>query len=181
MFRVSLSRKKNKFKQSSLWLTHNHPFHSFRLIYEGIFSFCHPEDDIMTLELDAGGKTVYEEFLDQIAQALNKQWEENIDCQSVSKDDRHVLRVAAVLHVLYDQLKKRLQRLPVSPPPTVVRRDTLTQAINLIQYFTGQRKVLDQVSEIYAYFPAFFGHCYSLFGWIPVLFLSSYLFITGVD
>ena len=56
-----------------------------------------------------------------------------------------MLQLSAVLHVFYDQLKKWLGRLEASPPPTVVRKDTLSQAIELTSYFMEQRKILDQV------------------------------------
>ena len=58
----------------------------------------------------------------------------------MSKDDRHVLRLAAVLHVFYDQLQKKL-----SSNPALVKKQTLEQAINLTDYFAEQRKIFDQV------------------------------------
>ena len=117
------------------------------MVYEGIFSFCHNENEVVKLQLDRGGNEAFEAFLDKIAHTLNKQWEENRDTEDISKDDRHVLRLSAVLHVFYDQLKKRLGRLEASPPPAVVRKDTLSQAIELASYFTEQRKILDQVGR----------------------------------
>ena len=103
------------------------------------------------------GKEVYEHFLDKIAHALNKQWELNRECQNVSKDDSHLLRLAAKLHAFYDQLKKQVDRLRTLPPPTIVRLETLKQDISLTQNFTDQHKVLDQVSEFYT---ACLFHCY---------------------
>ena len=117
------------------------------MIYEGIFSFCHKENEVVKLQLDRGGNEAFEAFLDKIAHTLNKQWEENRDTKDISKDDRHLLRLSAVLHVFYDQLKKRLGRLEASPP-AVVRKDTLSQVIELTSYFTEQRKILDQVHEM---------------------------------
>lgn len=93
------------------------------------------------------GNTAFEEFLDKIAEQLNKQWSDNSESEDVSKDDRHVLRLAEVLHLFYDQLKKRLESLPASPPANVVNKATLKQAIALAHYFAEQRKVLDQVME----------------------------------
>ena len=91
------------------------------------------------------GNTAYEAFLDKIAETLNKQWEDQQEFADVSKDDRHVLRLAAVLHVFYDQLQKRLSSEPASPPQALVKKETLEQAINLTRYFAEQRKILDQV------------------------------------
>ena len=56
----------------------------------------------------------YEDFIDGHWVA-----NERITCspENVSKDDRGVLRLAAVLHVLYDQLMNFLQGDPKSPPP----------------------------------------------------------------
>ena len=56
--------------------------------------------------MDVDGNTTYEAFLDKIAETLNKQWEDHMECADVSKDDRHVLRLAAFLHIFYDQLQK---------------------------------------------------------------------------
>ena len=91
-------------------------------MYEDIFSFCHPDNDVFELELDERGNTLFEEFRDSMAETLNKQWEENRSDEDVSKEDRHVLRLAAVLHVLYDQLNKRLNNEGASPPPQRLAR-----------------------------------------------------------
>ena len=117
------------------------------MVYEGIFSFCHKENEVVKLQLDRGGNEAFEAFLDKIPLTLNKKWEENRDTKDISKDDRHVLRLSAVLHVFYDQLKRQLGRLEASPPPAVVRKDTLSQAIELTSYFTEQRKILNQVGR----------------------------------
>lgn len=74
-------------------------FFNPRLIYESIYNFCHDENDVVSLTLDVDGNTAYEAFLDKITETLNKQWEDQQECADVSKDDRHVLRLAAVLHV----------------------------------------------------------------------------------
>ena len=44
----------------------------------------------------------------ELVHTPNKQWEDNGEVEDVSKDDRHLLRLAALLHVLYDQLSKKL-------------------------------------------------------------------------
>ena len=112
----------------------------FRVVYENIYTFCHAENDPVTFRLDEEGNKV-----DRIAATLNKQWEENRCNEDLSKDDRHVQRLAAVMHVLYDQLEKRLNRRPDSPPPPVTEAATLKRAMRLTNYFTEQRQVLDQV------------------------------------
>ena len=99
----------------------------------------------MSLTLDVDGNTAYEAFLDKITETLNKQWEDQQECVDVSKDDRHVLRLAAVLHVFYDQLQKGLTNQPTSPPQALVKKQTLEQAIHLTRYFAEHRKILDQV------------------------------------
>ena len=53
-------------------------------------------------ELDKQGNNLFEAFSDETAPTLNKQWEENRTDEDVSKEDRHVVRLAAVLHVVYD-------------------------------------------------------------------------------
>ena len=89
--------------------------------------------------------SVFEAFLENITDTLNKQWEDHSKSVDVSKDDRHVLRLAAVLHLFYDQLRKSLAREPSLPPQVVVKSETLAQAVHLTRYFADQRKILDQV------------------------------------
>ena len=123
-----------------------HLFVFSRSVYESTYTFCHDENDVMTLTSDATGNEAFEQFLDKITHKLNKQWEENDGAtEDVSKDDRHVLRLAAVMHVFYGQLLNKLDRLPASSPPSVVSAETLKRAIALTHYFAKQRKVLDQV------------------------------------
>ena len=59
-----------------------------RQVYEDIYSFCHPEKDVFTLELDERGntlfETLFEAFSDEMAATLNKQWEENRTNEDVS-------------------------------------------------------------------------------------------------
>ena len=71
---------------------------------------------------------------------LNKQWEENRTNEDVSKEERHVLALAAALHVAYDQIGKRLNREEASPPSSKVSEETLQRAICLAKYFTRQYK-----------------------------------------
>ena len=88
---------------------------------------------------------LFEVFIDEMAATLNKQWEENPKNEDVSKEDRHVLRLAVVLHVGYDQIGKRLNREEASPPSSKVSEETLKKAIRLMKYFKEQCKILDQV------------------------------------
>ena len=72
---------------------------------------------------------------------------QHLSIANVSKDDRHVLRLAAVLHVVYDQLTKMLRgEDEPSPPSGEISLITLEQSIALCNYFTKQRRILDQVS-----------------------------------
>lgn len=80
-----------------------------------------------------------------MAAALNKQWKENRDNEDVSKDDRHVLRLTAVMHLIFDQMEKKLHSEPSTPPPTVINTAMLERATELTNYFAEQRKVLEQV------------------------------------
>ena len=118
----------------------------FRAVYSAIYEFSHSENGLAKYSLDQGGNRKYEEFIDGISASLNSQWARNICPEDVSKDDRHVLRLAAVLHVLYDQLTKFLQEEEKSPPPQVISSLTIQRSITLCQYFTAQRRILDQVS-----------------------------------
>ena len=63
---------------------------------------------MFSLELDERGNKLFEAFNDEMASTLNKQWKEYRADEHVSKEDRHVLRLAAVLHVVFDQIGKRL-------------------------------------------------------------------------
>ncbi|CAH3142106.1 unnamed protein product, partial [Porites lobata] len=94
--------------ETKRFITQLHQSHvkDLRSVYEGIYTFCHDENDVLTLSL------------------------------------------AAVLHLFYDQLKKRLESLPASPPANVVNKATLKQAIALAHYFAEQRKVLDQLGNM---------------------------------
>lgn len=118
----------------------------FRAVYSAIYEFSRSENGLVTYSLDQDGNRKYEEFIDGISASLNSQWARNICPEDVSKDDRHVLRLAAVLHVLYDQLTKFLQEEEKSPPPQVISSLTIQRSITLCQYFTAQRRILDQVS-----------------------------------
>lgn len=121
-------------------------FLNFRAIYSAIYEFSHSENGLATYSLDKAGNTRYEEFIDGISASLNSQWARNICPEDVSKDDRHVLRLAAVLHVFYDQLTKFLQGEEKSPPPQVITSITIQRSITLCKYFTTQRRILEQVS-----------------------------------
>ena len=81
---------------------------NFRVIYSSINEFSHSENGPATYSLDQTGNAKYESFIDGIAESLNSQWARNISPEDVSKDDRNFLRLAAVLHVLFDKLTKFL-------------------------------------------------------------------------
>lgn len=116
-----------------------------RAIYSSIYTFSHSENGPASYSLDQTGNAAYERFIDAIAESLNSQWRKNSCTDDVSKDDRHVLRIAVILHVFYDQLKKGLRGEDPTPPSGVVTLTTLQQAIALCKYFTVQRRILDQV------------------------------------
>ena len=120
---------------------------NFRVIYSSIYEFSHSENGPAPYALDQTGNAKYESFIDGITEPLNSQWARNISPEDVSKDDRHVLRLATVLHLLFDQLTKCLHGHEKSPPPQIISSTTLLQSIALCQYFTEQRRILDQVSE----------------------------------
>ena len=75
---------------------------NYSLIYVNIYNFYHNENDVLALTLDVDGNTAYKVSLD------NKQWEDQQGCADVSKDDRDVLRLAAVL-VFWSAAKKAIQ------------------------------------------------------------------------
>ena len=84
--------------------------------------------------------------LSMALQSLNSQWARNVSPEDVLKDDRHVLILAAVLHVLFDQPTKFLHGDEKCPPPQIISSTTLLRSIALCQYFTEQRGILDQIS-----------------------------------
>ena len=63
-----------------------------------------------------------------------EQWDKNRYNEDLSKDDQHMLRLAAVMHVLYDQVEQWLNRQPDSPPLPVIKAAMLQRAIRLTYY-----------------------------------------------
>ena len=103
---------------------------NFRVIYSSIYEFSHSKNGPATYALDQTGNAKYESVIDGIAESLNSQWARNVSPEDVSKDDRHVLRLAAVLHVLFDKLtqflhgdEKHIYSLYVSKSVLVVSLD----------------------------------------------------------
>ena len=86
-------------------------------------------------------------YIDQIANRLNSHWEEGGTCVgNESKCDRHVLRVAAVLHVFMSVMAMKLNRRePLAPPSENIADSTVKAAIKLVGYFKDQMKILEQV------------------------------------
>ena len=65
-----------------------------------------------------------------------------------SKDDRLVLRIAAVLYVLFDQadqLQKLLREHRVTPPPKQI---SFEAAMKLVKYSGKQKDILGKVTEL---------------------------------
>ena len=89
--------------------------------------------------------TRFGQYVDRMAATLNKQWQENKHEVDVSKDDRHVIRLAAVLHVFNHVTEQKLNNDPATPPPTIITCPTLERAIALTDYFAEQRTILDKV------------------------------------
>ena len=81
---------------------------------------------------------------------MNKRWESGKPSLSMhsSKDDRLVLRIAAVLHVLFDQLQKLLRGHRVTPSPKQISECTFEAAMKLVKYFGKQKDILSKVSEL---------------------------------
>ena len=129
-------------------LTRRFIIHNYRALYSKIYEFSNSDNGPVTYTLSEAANARYEAFIDAIAASLNSQWQKNACPEDVSKDDRHVLRLAAVLHVVYDQLTKMLRgEDEPSPPGGEISLITLEQSIALCNYFTEQRRILDQVSE----------------------------------
>ena len=102
------------------------------MVYSAIYEFSHSADGPAAYSLDQAGNEKYEDFIDGISKSLNSQWARNMSPEEKDdKDARHVLRLAAVLHELYDQLTKFLQGEPKSPPLQVISSTTLHRSIIL--------------------------------------------------
>lgn len=111
-----------------------------------MYEFFNSENGPAIYTLNDVANKRYEEFIDKIPVSLNSQWANNVCPEDVSKDDRHVLRLATILHVFYDQLMKMLNgEDEPSPLSGVITLATLEQSIALVHYFTDQRRILDQV------------------------------------
>lgn len=64
--------------ETSTWTPDWHFMSVFqRLVYEGIYSFCHEVSDVVTMSSDVDGDQAFEQFPDSIAETLNRQWSEN--------------------------------------------------------------------------------------------------------
>ena len=61
---------------------------------------------MFSLVLYERGNKLFEAFSDGMAATLNKQWGENRTDEDMSKEDRHLLLLAAVLNVVFDQIGK---------------------------------------------------------------------------
>lgn len=62
-----------------------------------------------------------------------------------SKDDKNIIRLAAVMHVLYSVMKEALNQRTEDIPSKISER-TLNEAIALSGYFEKQRAILQQVN-----------------------------------
>lgn len=62
-----------------------------------------------------------------------------------SKDDKNIIRLAAVMHVLYSVMEEALNQRTEDIPSKISER-TLNEAIALSSYFEKQRAILQQVS-----------------------------------
>ena len=99
-------------------LTRRFTIRNYRALYSKIYEFSNSDNGPVTYTLSGAANTRYEAFIDAIAASLNSQWQKNACPEDVSKDDRHVLRLAAVLHVVYDQLMKMLRGEDEPSPPS---------------------------------------------------------------
>ena len=59
-----------------------------------------------------------------------------------------LLRIAAVLYVLLDQLQKLLREHRVTPPPKQISERTFEAAMTLVKYFGKQKDILSKISEL---------------------------------
>ena len=86
----------------------------------------------------------FDKFNEDIVVSFNKLWAKGADAESSLafglKEDRHALRLAAVLHVCKDTLSKQLQQLPQSQPSDKIDLATVKVAIQLVSYFNGQNE-----------------------------------------
>ena len=67
-----------------------------------------------------------------------------------SKNEKHALRLAVVVHVVTDTLEKLLRRIdpsdPITPPANEISEKAMKGGIALAEYFSEQRNCLSKVS-----------------------------------
>ena len=108
---------------------------SLDLVYEKIYAE-HNCGDPMEYKLTVGAKDVYQKFIAQSPQEGH---------QSDAKVSKNAPKLALVLHVFYDRLKKAIDST-VGPVPRNIPEHTMKMAISLCSTFSHVKALMDLVS-----------------------------------
>ena len=108
---------------------------SLDLVYEKIYAE-HNCGDPVEYKLTVGAKEIYQKYTAQSAQEGH---------QSDAKVSKNALKLALVLHVFYDRLKKAIDSTVGSVPREIPER-TMKMAISLCSTFSHVKALMDLVS-----------------------------------
>jgi len=110
---------------------------SLDLVYEKIYAE-HNCGDPVEYKLTVGAKEAYQRYIAQSAQEGH---------QSDAKLSKNALKLALVLHVFYDRLKKAIDST-VGPVPRAIPERTMKMAISLCSTFSHVKALMDLVSTL---------------------------------
>lgn len=108
---------------------------SLDLVYEKIYAE-HNCGDPVEYKLTVGAKEIYQKYIAQSAQEGH---------QSDAKVSKNALKLALVLHVFYDRLKKAIDST-VGPVPRGIPDQTMKMAVSLCSAFLHVKALMDLVS-----------------------------------
>ena len=119
----------------------------FTEIYDAVYRD-HKDGVIYTLSTEA--LVLYDEFDKEICKIINSKWKLGVlvnDDAEIGKDRRQVIRLAAILYVLYTYTRRALFH-SYGTIPRIIGKQYMEYAISLMKdYFRKQKKIIDNVSS----------------------------------